>query len=260
MERRVRRGAALGGGGAVLAGLLALGLVEVTLSSWEGWGSQPVAGGLGVLTTAAAAGASAWMSLVLAVATVTLLRGAPEVADLRRGRIRPGPAPLTRRVATWLLVLGAVGATPAVAGATPPHPVAVVLPVASLAGADGPATVADVGHPGDVAEGSERAPVTGTALPEPGWTPTRAEPAPRPSGEVGLLGTSFTEPLDHVVVHRGDTLWAIAARHLGEQATDQDVAEAWPRWYAANRAVIGDDPDLIRPGQQLVVPSAGVTR
>jgi hypothetical protein len=34
-----------------------------------------------------------------------------------------------------------------------------------------------------------------------------------------------------------------------------DIAAAWPRWYAANRAVIGPDPGLIRPGQELMPPS-----
>ena len=61
-------------------------------------------------------------------------------------------------------------------------------------------------------------------------------------------------------MHRGDTLWDIAARHLGPHATDQDVAEAWPRWYALNREVVGDDPDHILPGQRLVVPAAGADR
>ena len=59
-----------------------------------------------------------------------------------------------------------------------------------------------------------------------------------------------------VVVRRGDTLWGIAAHHLGADATDQDVAQEWPRWYAANHDVIGSDPDLIFPGQRLVTPGA----
>ena len=71
---------------------------------------------------------------------------------------------------------------------------------------------------------------------------------------------SSTPGTAEVVVHRGDTLWDIAARHLGDQATDQDVAEAWPRWYAANRDVIGDDPDLLHPGQRLVVPAQAGAR
>jgi nucleoid-associated protein YgaU len=57
-----------------------------------------------------------------------------------------------------------------------------------------------------------------------------------------------------VVVRAGDTLWSLAARQLGASATDAQVARAWPQLYAANRAVIGANPDLIRPGQRLVCP------
>ncbi|MGW2487093.1 LysM peptidoglycan-binding domain-containing protein [Streptomyces sp. NPDC001606] len=44
-------------------------------------------------------------------------------------------------------------------------------------------------------------------------------------------------------VREGDTLSAIAARH----------GTSWQRLYAANRAVIGDDPNLIVPGQRLAL-------
>ena len=37
-------------------------------------------------------------------------------------------------------------------------------------------------------------------------------------------------------------------------ATAADVAREWPRWYEANRAVIGTNPSLIRPGELLVPP------
>jgi LysM domain len=73
----------------------------------------------------------------------------------------------------------------------------------------------------------------------------------------GGPGTRRSGSADHrpvVVVHRGDTLWAIAARHLGPAATDAQVAAEWPRWHAANRSTIGAEPDLILPGQQLVAP------
>jgi hypothetical protein len=42
-------------------------------------------------------------------------------------------------------------------------------------------------------------------------------------------------------VRKGDTLSGIAARH----------GTTWQRIYAANKAVIGGDPDLIVPGQRL---------
>lgn len=60
---------------------------------------------------------------------------------------------------------------------------------------------------------------------------------------------------DPVIVKPGDCLWDIAAAHLGPGATDAAIARAWPRWYAANRAVIGPDPNLIHPGQRLVPPT-----
>ncbi|GHE01817.1 transglycosylase family protein [Streptomyces alanosinicus] len=44
-------------------------------------------------------------------------------------------------------------------------------------------------------------------------------------------------------VREGDTLSAIAARH----------GTAWQRIYAANKKVIGDDPNLIVPGQRLAL-------
>jgi nucleoid-associated protein YgaU len=59
-----------------------------------------------------------------------------------------------------------------------------------------------------------------------------------------------------VRVRAGDSLWLIAARRLGPSADPAEVAAAWPRWYRTNRALIGDDPDLIMPGQ-LLTPPAG---
>lgn len=59
---------------------------------------------------------------------------------------------------------------------------------------------------------------------------------------------------DVYVVRRGDTLWDIARRHLPDGAGPSRIARAWPRWYAANREVIGDDPALILPGQRLLIP------
>ena len=66
-----------------------------------------------------------------------------------------------------------------------------------------------------------------------------------------------------VVVARGDTLWDIARRHLPATATATDVARSWPRWYAVNRAAIGPDPSMLRPGTRLRSPdhrSAGTPR
>ena len=71
-----------------------------------------------------------------------------------------------------------------------------------------------------------------------------------------LTGPSL-RPLDDdgYPVRRGDTLWAVVARDLGPYATAAEIAREWPRWYAANRTVIGADPNMIRPGEVLHPPA-----
>jgi nucleoid-associated protein YgaU len=51
------------------------------------------------------------------------------------------------------------------------------------------------------------------------------------------------------VVAAGDSLSKIAKKHYGD-------ASQWRRIYEANRETIGGDPDLIHPGQDLVIPAA----
>ena len=50
------------------------------------------------------------------------------------------------------------------------------------------------------------------------------------------------------VVKKGDSLSAIAQREMGN-------GDRWPELYAANKSAIGNDPDLIHPGLELVIPS-----
>jgi nucleoid-associated protein YgaU len=59
-----------------------------------------------------------------------------------------------------------------------------------------------------------------------------------------------------VVVVPGDCLWTIAADSLGRGTTNAEIAAEWPRWYEANRRVIGADPDLLLPGTVLRAPAA----
>lgn len=99
-------------------------------------------------------------------------------------------------------------------------------------------------------------------LPTPTWTPQRPAAPRRDHVDVRLVvaAPSRAREVAPVVVRRGDTLWAIAARHLGPAATDADVAREWPRWWQANRGVIGGDPDVLLPGQVLVEPTLGGAR
>lgn len=117
---------------------------------------------------------------------------------------------------------GTVATPPASAKAVP-----AATPAPSAAGTAGPSSAAAPPTP----------PAPGTSLP----SPAPARPAPTGGGTT-------------VVVRAGDSLWALAAQDLGADATPDRVAQAWPRWWAANRDVIGDDPDLIHPGTVLDRP------
>lgn len=59
-------------------------------------------------------------------------------------------------------------------------------------------------------------------------------------------------------VERGDSLWRIAEMFLTERTgappSSADIARFWPRIYAANRVVVGDNPCLIFRGQKLRIP------
>lgn len=66
---------------------------------------------------------------------------------------------------------------------------------------------------------------------------------PAATGTPAAAGTEYT-------VQSGDSLSKIAQRHLGD-------ANRWPEIHQANRAVIGDNPDLIKPGQRLRIPGGG---
>ncbi len=91
----------------------------------------------------------------------------------------------------------------------------------------------------------------------PAYTPAAPAPATAPPvlGPLGGAPRAGTSVEEHVVVRRGDTLWDIAARHLGRSATTAEIAHEWPRWHVANRALIGNDPDRLQPGQRLSPPT-----
>ncbi|WP_146070830.1 LysM peptidoglycan-binding domain-containing protein [Arthrobacter sp. B1805] len=86
----------------------------------------------------------------------------------------------------------------------------------------------------------------------PAWEPS---PMPPDGGLLVRPETRKTVDVREVVVGPGDSLWSIAAQHLGPLATAADVAEAWPAWYQANRSTIGKDASLLVPGQLLRAPT-----
>src|SRR5215218_1870149 len=58
------------------------------------------------------------------------------------------------------------------------------------------------------------------------------------------------------LVEPGDSLWTIAQARLSPDAAPQQVAEEVGRIYALNRDQIGENPNLIFPGQEFFLVSA----
>ena len=228
-----------------------------------------------------AAAITCWVTLVWAALVTLLPLLAAAVAgtgsDLFRQVSALGPPSARHLVAALLgagLLSGAIGAAVPAAAAQ----VAQVYQLAQLA------QVAQVDHatraaPTAPAHHAVRPVITATSprrsnLPDldrparaasvaSGWTPDRPAAPHRQSVariQATRLVTGTPTPgrdvLDHLVVRRGDSLWEIAARHLGPNASAAEIAREWPRWHHANRSVIGPDPGLLLPGQQLVAPRA----
>lgn len=79
---------------------------------------------------------------------------------------------------------------------------------------------------------------------------------PLPDRAVSAQAAPRRQPPGEAVVAPGDTLWDLAAAGLGHDASTADIAARCRLLHAVNRAVIGEDPDLITPGLLLRVPGA----
>lgn len=108
-----------------------------------------------------------------------------------------------------------------------------------------------------------------TAVPELGWAvsaPLQVTSAPAldlgwaavpetaPETSVASNPPAPREVDGEIVVHRGDSLWSLAAQRCGPDATAGEVMAEQHRLHTANVDVIGDDPDLLLPGQVLRLP------
>ena len=187
-----------------------------------------------VVVTALAWSCWAWGAVGLLLTAASTAPGVPgRLAGVLLGGLVPAGA---RRTAALALGIGLSAAAPAVL--TPaPAPIAVVT-----AAADSPLAVDRSGDPANQVA--------------PDWpgAPAAADRPPPPD-----LDWPAPAPGEHVVV-RGDCLWDIAAAWLRGQpaevpVTDAAVQRAVQRWWQANAAVIGPDPDLLLPGQVLQPPS-----
>lgn len=283
---RVRRGVAALGGTAVAVALCVL-LARLGRAGWPlaAAGTPTPEEVLTALLVWAAAALCAWLALGSGATAAACLPGALGSAS-RRAADRITPRLVRQGLAALLGT--AVG--------TVSLPIGPAMGVAATSNAAQRPAFAELGSPGSPGSprppGSPPAPASvlrGAAdVPEPGFAPTsgpttRAVTAPtadtsgavgapdpgwRPSPPVRVVDPDESRLLapapravqerdTAITVRRGDSLWSIVARHLGAEASDLEIAQAWPDWYAVNRAVIGADPDLLVPGQRLLPPAGG---
>lgn len=176
---------------------------------------------------------------IVAVASGLVLCGRP---DGTRTLLRA--VPRASRPAAMALLGVVVTAGPAAAASPPPlpaltapitaaHDVTAVDPFDWTAPADAPDRIA-------------------TALSD-----RAVRPGPPSAASVSRRAPPRPDRIRTVRVGVGDCLWSLAARDLAAGHVDfrpVDVVLAWHRWYAVNRATIGPDPGLLRPGEVLRVP------
>jgi hypothetical protein len=82
---------------------------------------------------------------------------------------------------------------------------------------------------------------------------------PLPDRAVAPSRASAPPTLPTLLVRPGDSLWSIAAHDLGPGASSTAIDARWRAIYAANRALVGPDSDLIEPGQRLRLPRKDLT-
>jgi hypothetical protein len=62
-----------------------------------------------------------------------------------------------------------------------------------------------------------------------------------------------SEPPVRLMVYPGDSLWSISQRHLGPQASPQQIANEVERIFELNRDRIGENPSMLMPGEELLL-------
>ena len=178
-------------------------------------------------------------------------------------RIRSGLTQIVNRDerGTLLLPLGGIslglGAVLSPAQATQQTDTASLSPQSAPVSVSAPALV---GTPATTTTTVNTAAVERTE-PTPFYPPTKQQTSPTLSPFFGGgTGTPHVQPASaqqgsEYVVVRGDCLWNIAQRILGPNASNATILEYTVRIHQNNRSTIGDNPDLVLPGQRILLPS-----
>lgn len=232
----------------------------------------------------------AWNALWAIAALLSQAHALPERA--RRGLLRAARACGTgraRRIISRSLASSAIGASAlglgmGAAGAepreepTPADPASLTWIWEASDSADAQARDSGAAHDSEMSAGSQSS-AAPAARPDsapasaPAPSGTRTPPAPsggegrptderRPTAGRGALNPEEGSPDSEEgspaaptrIVLPGDSLWEIARAQLPPGADAATIDETWRAIYALNADAIGSDPNLIRPGQTLLLP------
>lgn len=194
-----------------------------------------------------------WLAVACAAAGCDIVRTVSCASEPRTKSVQHRSAGRRHAAAILLAVTGAgaLGALPSAPASASP------LPPGTTQSAPRSSAM-DVPVPTTTSTAPTAEPTTSDVpdVPQPGWV----TPAPSPTsqrcatGARLIAGCPSREDPAQVVVHRGDSLWSLISRHLHTH-DPAVIAAALPQWYAANEAVIGPDPDLLRVGERLHIPA-----
>jgi hypothetical protein len=260
-----RQAAALSLASASLVAAAAVGSIFLTSAreAWAAIGATGPAGPAdGILLVAGLGGTllSLWLGLGMALSALAILPGA--LGDLCRPLAeRVAPAAVRRVVAfilgTTLAAAFVPGTAVAGVGREAGHAAVLVATAARHPGAKLGGGVAVAAPDASFRSVSERSSSRDRAVVGRGLDEVDAAPPPSwPANSNSHAAARAKPSLQRITVRPGDTLWSIAADHLGRAASNADISAEWPRWFAANREAMGTDADLILPGQMLRPPAS----
>ncbi|GIN03117.1 hypothetical protein Pve01_47750 [Planomonospora venezuelensis] len=202
--------------------------------------ARPYAVWLGVTGAAAAAASSvpdAWRATASASAS-------ERTVDV----LVAGCATLLALSLGWLWLVTSVTVAELVAGRAPRGGGATRRLVLLACGA---AVVAGTALPAQAAGGDGAERLVGLPLPERPVAPA-TDIATHAAADTPTTPVSHPTTGDAYVVRAGDSLWSIARAH---PAPDAGVEARWRAIWRLNQEVVGEDPDLIHPGQALRLPA-----
>ena len=150
--------------------------------------------------------------------------------------------------AAWLWVLTTGTVAGALRGRAPVAGAGVVRRLVLLA--CGVAVVAGTAAPVAAAGGGDQGSVAGLRLPDRPVGAPHSRTVDRPAPPTHRVARGADAGVH--VVRPGESLWSVAEQ-VSRPGADLDAA--WRAIWDANREVVGDDPDLILPGQRLRLPA-----